>query len=105
MSSEPIYFGKRPVIVSSWLPPIPRSNSLLVKGLRWKILTHYKLGTIFVHRNIWVVFDKDANIFRAQNSQGRLLFARAHSYECLRDASDCILEVYASQFRPIWKQL
>lgn len=78
-------------------------STLHYKGIVWT--TGKKVdgkGTLH-YLNCSIVWDKTMGVFQFKQDCG-LILARELRADCIRDATDCILETYATEFVPSWEQ-
>jgi hypothetical protein len=73
------------------------------KGIEWKIGRFNDL-TFFCHRSITVGPAPKENVHQVKNHLNQVVFSHPEVAECLQNATQRILDVYAMNFVPLWEQ-
>jgi hypothetical protein len=82
-------------------------STLDYKGITWtmddKRTFRFGSGKCCSHQDRSIVYDKDLDLFLFMRDDC-VIFGRELFSDCIRDATDCILDTYASFFVPSWEK-
>lgn len=79
-----------------------RMSTISYKGIVWEVNGSKDGKGILTYRECRIEFNKPTGVFMF--FQGKtFLLARELRSDCLKVATDCLLEAYASQFVPSWE--
>lgn len=72
------------------------------KGIAWEVNGTQDGKGVITYRNCRIQWSEKVECFQFLHGEDKVLYRQLRS-DCIRDATECILESLASQFVPCWE--